>query len=170
MTIMKNIIIEKVTLNVGAGKDQGKLEKGVKLIKHLTGLDPIKTHTKKRLQAWGLRPGLPIGCKLTIRDKNLIKKLLVDFLKSKENKLTAKQFDNFGNVSFGIHEYIDIPNVNYNPDIGIMGFQANITLSRPGMRVQKRRLRSQKIPRVHRINKEEAMTFMKESFQVEVEE
>ena len=70
---MKTIKIEKVTLNVGAGKDVAVLEKGMKLIKHLTGLDPVKTYTQKRIQAWGLRPGLPIGCKITIRDRQLIK-------------------------------------------------------------------------------------------------
>ena len=37
---MRSLRIEKITLNVGAGKDQGKLEKGIKLLKMLTGVDP----------------------------------------------------------------------------------------------------------------------------------
>ena len=67
--IMKEIRIEKITLNIGAGKDADKLEKGIKLIKNITGRPPIKTYTKKRIPGWGLRPGLPIGCKLTLRKK-----------------------------------------------------------------------------------------------------
>ena len=59
--------IEKITLNVGAGKDQARLEKGVALLKMITGIDPVKTVTAKRIPGWGLRPGLPIGCKLTLR-------------------------------------------------------------------------------------------------------
>ena len=169
MSTMKQIKIEKLTLNVGAGKDPGKLEKGVKLIKHLTGLNPVKTYTQKRLQAWGLRPGLPIGCKLTIRNQNLVKDLLAKFLKSKGNKLRKKQFDDFGNVSFGIHEYIDIPDIQYSPEIGIMGFQLSLTLTRAGMRVSTRRLKTAKIPRTHRICQDEAINFMKQSFNVEVE-
>ena len=34
MNSMRQISVEKVTLNIGAGKDQAKLEKGIKLINH----------------------------------------------------------------------------------------------------------------------------------------
>ena len=69
MNPMKNIRIEKVTLNIGAGKDQAKLEKGLLLLSSITGLKPVKTFAKKRIPEWGLRPGLPIGCKITLRKK-----------------------------------------------------------------------------------------------------
>jgi ribosomal protein L5 len=42
MNKMKEIRIEKVTLNVGAGKDQKVLEKGIKLLTNLTGTAPVK--------------------------------------------------------------------------------------------------------------------------------
>ena len=58
MNAMRQIGVEKVTLNIGAGKDQGKLEKGIKLIQTIAGHAPVKTFTKKRIQEWGLRPGL----------------------------------------------------------------------------------------------------------------
>lgn len=170
MTDIKEIKIEKITLNIGAGKDPARLEKAVKLIKHLTGKDPVKTITQKRLPAWGLRPGLPIGCKLTLRDKAAIKNLLTRFLKSKGNKLSKKQFDHCGNVSFGIHEYIDIPEVKYNPEIGIMGLQMSITLTRAGMRVRSRSLRKATVPVSHRISQEEAIAFMRKMFSIEVDE
>ena len=79
MNEMKNIKIEKITLNIGAGKDQSKLEKGIKLLKMLTGIVPIKTTSTKRIPGWGLRIGLPIGCKLTLRKKaarEILKRLL----------------------------------------------------------------------------------------------
>jgi len=63
MNPMKNIKIEKLTFNFGSGKDQSKLDKGMILIKHVTGMDPVKTITQKRIPSWGLRPGLPVGCK-----------------------------------------------------------------------------------------------------------
>src|SRR3989339_312772 len=69
MNPMREVKIEKVTLNVGAGKEQTRLEKGVLLLKGLTGINPVKTFTNKRIPSWGLRPGLPIGCKLTLRKK-----------------------------------------------------------------------------------------------------
>jgi large subunit ribosomal protein L5 len=167
MNPMKKIRVEKVTLNIGAGKDQKLLEKGMRLIKNITGSNPIKTITQKRIPGWGLRPGLPIGCKLTLRGvdaEKLIKRLLV----AKDNRLSPKNFDNAGNISFGIPEYIDIEGAEYDPDIGIIGLQACITLARPGYRIRVRSIRPQKL-RKQRIVKDEAVVFMQERFKTNVE-
>ena len=169
MNLMKQISIEKVTLNIGAGKDQTKLEKGLKLIKSIADHTPVKTFTKKRIQEWGLRPGLPIGCKLTLRKKKALD-LLKRLLEAKDNTLQISNLDNEGNISFGISEYIDIPGVNYDPDIGIMGLQVCITLKRKGFRIRRRILKRQVIPRKHRIKKEEAIDFMKNTFNLKVGE
>ncbi|MCH8067282.1 MAG: 50S ribosomal protein L5 [Nanoarchaeota archaeon] len=169
MNLMRQISIEKVTLNIGAGKDQTKLEKGLKLIKSIADHTPVKTFTKKRIQEWGLRPGLPIGCKLTLRKKKALD-LLKRLLEAKDNTLQISNLDNEGNISFGISEYIDIPGVNYDPDIGIMGLQVCITLKRKGFRIRRRILKRQVIPRKHRIKKEEAIDFMKNTFNLKVGE
>ena len=166
---MKNIRIEKITLNVGSGRDQQKLERGVTLVKQITGIEPVKAATTKRIAGWGLRPGLPVGCKLTLRGEKA-RELLVRFLESKENMLPERSFDNEGNVSFGIPEYIEIPGVEYNPDVGIMGFEVSISLERPGFRVKKRRYKRGAIDKDHGISKEEAMEFMKESFNIAIGE
>lgn len=169
MDKMKQIKVEKVTLNVGAGKDQRVLDKGVKLLKNLTGIDPVKTITNKRIQGWGLRPGLPIGCKITLRKEdaeNIIPRLIY----SKDNVLKEEYFDDNGNISFGIQEYVDIKDAKYDTEIGMMGLQASITLTRPGFRVKKRKIRSSTIPQRHKISKEEAMDFMKKTYSVKVGE
>ena len=127
---MREIRIEKLTLNVGAGRDSKLLERSTKLLKYLTGVDPVTTKTTKRLQAWGLRPGLPIGCKITIRDKNKIQELLPRLIDAKDKVLSQKMFDDKGNLSFGIPECIDITDFKYDPDIGIIGLQASVTLTR----------------------------------------
>jgi len=155
MNPMKIIKIEKVTLNIGAGKDQKILEKATKLLENITGIKPVKTITNKRIQGWGLRPGLPIGCKITLRGEeatNIIKRLLY----AKDNVLQESWYDEEGNISFGIKEYVDIKDTKYDPTIGMMGLQATITLTRPGFRVKTRRIRPAKIPAQHRITKEEA--------------
>lgn len=167
--VMKQIRIEKVTLNVGVGTDQNKLEKALKLITHISGIAPVKTYAKKRIPTWGLRPGLPIGCKLTLRGK-IASALLSRMLDSKDKKLSPKQFDAHGNVAFGIPEYIDISGVKYEPTIGIMGLEVCVTLCRPGYRVKKRKLRSAPIPSSHVVSREEAMEFMRQSFGVAVAE
>ena len=162
---MREIRIEKITLNIGVGKDTSRLDHGIKLLTNLTDAKPVKTITKKRIPGWGLRPGLPIGCKVTIR-KEKAGELLVRLLDAKANSLTEKQFDDYGNVAFGIHEYIDIKGAKYDPDIGMMGLQVCITLQRAGFRTKRRVLVNRKITKRHKITKEEAIEFMKNKFNV----
>lgn len=164
---MRQLRVAKVTLNVGAGKSTEKLEKGLKLLKAITGLAPVKTFTNKRIPNWGLRPGLPIGCKLTLRKASSME-LLRRLIQSRDNKLSASQFDEEGNVSFGIPEYIDIPGVNYDPSIGIMGLEVCITLERPGFRIKRRKVMKRKIPARHRVGKPDAIGFMRDKFGIAV--
>ncbi len=166
---MRNLKLSKITLNVGAGKDPNNLKKGLILLKHITGIEPLKTVTQKRLQAWGLRPGLPIGCKLTIRGKQA-EDLLKRLLSANDNSLKETQFDNLGNVSFGIKEYIDIPEVKYNPDVGVVGFEVAITLERPGFRIKRRRIKQSKVGKNQIVRKKDAVDFMKSKFNIVVEE
>lgn len=169
MNPMRQIRVEKITLNIGAGKDPKVLEKGVKVLKSITGIDPVKTITQKRIPGWGLRPGLPIGCKITLRGKQSTE-LLKRLLDARSFTLTESQFDQNGNVSFGLPEYIDIPGVKYDPEIGIMGLQVCVTLERPGYRVKRRRLRRSTVSRRHTVNKQEAIAYMQEQFNVKIGE
>ena len=84
--------------------------------------------------------------------------------------LGERNYDNRGNVSFGIPEYIDIEGAKYDPEIGIIGLQACITLTRAGYRVKRRRLRPASVGRRQVITKDEAMAFMQERFSVKVGE
>jgi len=166
---MKEIRIEKITLNIGAGKDQSKLDKGMSLLKNITEAKPVKTFATKRIPEWGIRPGLPVGCKVTLR-KEKAKELLIRLLKARDNILRKKQFDDNGNIAFGIPEYIDIPNVKYDPKIGIMGLEICISLEKPGFRVKRRAIKKRRIGNKHKINKEQALEFMKNKFGTKTEE
>ncbi len=164
---MKEIKVAKVTLNIGAGKDQNQIKKGIKLLKNITNEKPVETITKKRIAGWGIRPGLPIGCKVTLRKEKAVK-LLKNLVKAKESRLNEKQFDDNGNIAFGIAEYIDIPEVKYDPEIGIIGLEVCITLERAGYRIKKRKICKRKIHKNHKISKEEAIKFMKNNFSIEI--
>jgi large subunit ribosomal protein L5 len=166
---MRRISVEKVTLNIGAGKDTQLLNKGVKLLEQLTGVPPVKTVTHKRIPAWGLRPGLPIGCKITLRGKRA-EALITRLLAAKSGKLEPRNYDENGNISFGIPEYIDIEGAKYDPEIGIIGLQACITLTRPGYRVKNRRIRAGTVHPRHVITKTEAIAFMAERFNTQLGE
>ena len=91
-------------------------------------------------------------------------------LKAKENILKESQFDNRGNLAFGIPEYIDIPGAKYNPEIGIMGLEVTITLTRPGYSIKRRKVKPKTIGKHHIITKQEAIDFMKENYEVKIGE
>ncbi len=158
--VMKNVRIEKITLNVGAGKNEELLKKGLKLLSKVTSNKPVETRTKKRIPGWGLRPGLAIGCKVTVRKdcEQLLKRLVA----AKDNTLEQSNFDNQGNFSFGIPEYIDIEGLEYDPELRIMGLEAAVTLTRPGFRVKNRKIKAASIGKHHQISREEAISFVKQ--------
>jgi large subunit ribosomal protein L5 len=86
----------------------------------------------------------------------------------REKSLSASQFDINGNVSFGIEEHTDFPGMKYDPNIGVFGMDVVVVLKRPGDRISKRRIAKRKVPSRHRMNKEDAIEFLKGSYGVEV--
>ncbi len=164
---MKEIKIEKVTINMGVGTEKEDMKKSEQVIKLLTGKTPIKLKTNKKVPDWGLRPGLPVGLKVTLR-KNDAKEFLEKTFKAKEDRILKKNFDQTGNFGFGIKEHIDLEGINYDPKIGIKGFDVLVTLERSGYRVKKRKIKSSKVGKKHLIKKEEAIEFVKQ-MGVEVE-
>ncbi len=164
---MRRIFVEKVVFNIGTGTDQKTLERAIALIEYITGVNPVKTFATKRIPTWGVRPGIPLGCKLTLRGGKALE-LIPKLLGAKDNKLPESCFDNHGNVSFGVPEYIELPGVKYNPDIGMMGFQVTIKLARPGLRVAKRRVKKAKPGKKQLVTKEEAINYFKQHYNVEV--
>lgn len=164
---MREIRIEKVVLNIGVGEPGEKLEKAKALLERITGKKAVKTFAKKRIPEFGVRPGLPIGVKVTLRKDDALK-LLPSLLKAVDNTMKKEWFDDEGNITFGIEEYIHIPNVSYDPSLGVVGLSVTIKLERPGFRVKRRRYRRSKIGKKHKIKKEEAIEFMKQKFGVKV--
>lgn len=164
---MTGVHIAKVSLNVGAGKDENLLKKGLILLQKLSSAKPVQTITQKRIPTWGLRPGLAVGCRATVRKgaQELLRKLLV----AKENKLSEKNFDRQGNFSFGVPEYIDIEGQEYDPDLKIMGLEVAVTLERPGFRIKRRKVKPSKVGKQHQITKEEAIAFVQQNLGVEVQ-
>ncbi len=164
---MKRIRIEKVTVNMGVGKVGEEHKRAMDIMQKITGAKPVQTLCKVKIPAWGIREGLAIGCKVTLR-KQKAETFLKNALQAKDKNIPKKSFDNSGNVGFGIKEYIDLPGAKYDPKLGIRGFDVLITLERPGYRVKKRRANPASVGKAHRIAAEEAMQFMHEKFGVNV--
>jgi large subunit ribosomal protein L5 len=160
--VMRNIKIEKIVLSVGGTGEY--LEKGYKLLEILTEKKPAKTKSRKRIPALGVRPGLEIGCVVTLRkDYNeLLKRLLIAI----DNVLKKKQISE-NNFSFGLKEYIEIPGMEYHREIGIMGFDVTVVFKRAGRRVRLKKIKQGKVPKRQVITKEEIIKFMEEHFQTQ---
>lgn len=167
MNKMQNIKIEKITLNIGVGGGGDKLEKATKLLNYITNKKVVQTKTMKRIPTWDVRPNLKLATKVTLR-KSEAHDFLVKALKAIGNRLSEKKFDNYGNFSFGIHEYIDIESIEYNSQLGMFGFDVAVTLERPGFRIKRRKLSQRKIPTKTKIKKQEAMEYMKKEFGIKI--
>lgn len=161
--------IVKVTVNIGVGESGERLQKAAKVLEEITGQKPVFTKAKKTIKDFGVRKGENIGVKVTLRREKAI-----EFLKKAFEaigwRLKASQFDDQGNVSFGIKEHIYIPGTRYDPEIGIFGMDVAITIERPGYRIlRRRRCKRKHIPKRHRVTKEEAMVLLHEMFGVTIE-
>ena len=161
--IMRDIKIEKVVLNVGCGTKL-KPELAKTMLEKISGKKAVITITRKR-STFNVPAKKPIGCKVTIR-KNT-DEFLKRLLEAKDMKLKERNFDRTGNVSFGIAEYIDVPGMQYDHTLGILGFDVSVTLERRGYRVKKKKL-SKKIGKKHSITKEEAIKFVKNKFNIKI--
>ena len=165
--LMKKISLAKVVLNMGIGTSGEPIEIGKKILVQISGKKPNTRNAKKSQRDWGIRKGEPIGIAVTVRGNDateLLKRLLV----AKDNQIEERIFDNEGNLSFGIKEHIDIPEIKYDPKIGILGLDVSVSLARPGFNIKLRSRRKTKVGKNHRITKNETIKFLTEEFGVKI--
>jgi large subunit ribosomal protein L5 len=162
---MQEIEIEKMVLNCGGIGD--KLEKSVKLLEMITKRKVFRIKSSRRIPAFGISPGKESGCKVTIRDKKEIIALLKRFFAALDNQISAKRIVE-NQVSFGVREYIEIPGLEYNREIGILGLEASLVFRRKGKSVKMRKIKQGKYPKRQSVTKEEIIEFLKKNIRVEV--
>ena len=165
---MREILIEKVTVNIGVGAPGDKLEQAKTLLERLAvGRKPVETHARRRDPVFKLRKGLPIGTKVTLRGKEA-KSFLDKALTAKRRVLRQSNFDKQGNFAFGVKEHIEMPGTKYVPELGIVGFDVIATMERPGFRVKRRRIKQSKVGKSHLVTKQEAIRFVRANFGTEI--
>jgi large subunit ribosomal protein L5 len=163
---MRKIRVGKVVINIGVGRSGEPLEKARHALEELTNRQPSVRGAKKSVRDFNIHKGEPIGAMVTLR-RGPAYEFLRRVIAANRNTLKSSSFDNYGNISIGIREHIDIPGTKYNPDIGIFGMDVCVSLTRPGYRVAKKRDRHP-IGKDHRIGKEESIRFFREEFAAEV--
>jgi large subunit ribosomal protein L5 len=168
MQEMKQIKIGKAVVNIGIGQVGEDVEKAKNLIEKLTGKEAIKTESKDSAKTFGNRSGLKIGAMTTLRGEEA-KEFLEKALTAVE-EIEASQFDENGNFGFGISEYIDVEGVDYDADIGMMGFEVTVNLERPGYRIKRRDYKPSTIGKEHKVTREEAIEYVEDELGVEVKQ
>jgi len=169
MNAMRQIHIDKVTVNIGVGEAGERLVKAQKVLEMVTGQKSVQTKSKNVNRDLGIRVGMPLGCKVTLRG-DTAEEFLQKALPIRENKIYAYSFDKEGNMSFGISDYTDFDGMKYDPDIGIFGMDISVVLRRTGNRITQRALVRRKIPKSHRVDRDEAIQYMSENYEIEVVE
>ena len=164
---MKQIEIAKVVVNVGTGEVGDPVEKSVALVEKLTGDTPVRTESGDAAKTFGKRAGLNLGVMTTLRGEEA-REFLEKVLPAADNQISQNAFDGNGNFSFGISEYIDVPGIDYDSDIGMRGFEVAVKLERPGYRVRKRDHKPGEIGKEHRISDDEAREFVEDELGMEV--
>ena len=120
-SVMEVPKLDKIVINIGLGdvKENPKdLENAIKDLEQITGLKPITTKSKKAIAAFKLRAGVPIGCKVTLRQGKMYdfanKLFNVALPRVRDFRgIPADSFDGRGNYSMGIKEQLIFPEIEY---------------------------------------------------------
>jgi large subunit ribosomal protein L5 len=163
---MREPKIEKAVVHMGVGRGGRDLQDAEAILEAITGQEPVRTTAKEANQDFDIRPGDPIGAKVTLRHEDAAEFLATALPLA---DLSRSQFDDTGNVSFGVAEHTDFPSQEYDPSVGIYGLDVTVNLVRPGYRVAKRDQQTRQIPSSHRLTPEDAIAFLETEFDVEVQ-
>jgi len=163
---MREPYIAKVVIDICTGGGE-PLNKAATILEQLTGQTPTQSKARQTVRDFGIRRKEPIAVRVTLRHKRA-EEFLARALKAKDEVLLIKNWDLDGNFAFGIAEHIDIPDVKYDPQLGIQGMNITVCIERPGFRVKRRRRKKTKVPYRHRLTPEESMVFVKNKFGIEI--
>ncbi|WP_137288173.1 50S ribosomal protein L5 [Natronorubrum halophilum] len=164
---MRKPRVEKVVVHMGVGRGGRELGKAEDIIEEVTSQESVRTQAKRTEPDFGIRQGDPIGAKVTLRGEDAAAFLETALPLA---NLSASQFDNTGNFSFGIEEHTAFPSQEYDPNVGIYGMDVTVNLVRPGYRVAKRDKANRSIPSSHRLTPEDAIAYLEANFDVSVED
>jgi large subunit ribosomal protein L5 len=162
---MREPTVEKVVVHMGIGQGGEPLAQAEEILTEITDQQPVRTTAQRTIQDFNVREGDPIGAKVTLRGDDA-----AAFLETSLSfaDVSASQFDDTGNFSYGIEEHTEFPSQEYDPEIGIYGLDVTVNLVRPGYRIAKRDKVTRSIPSGHRLNAEDAIAFLESNFDVEV--
>jgi large subunit ribosomal protein L5 len=114
--------VEKIVLNVGLGeapKNPKLLDSVVAELGLITGQKAVITRARKSISNFGLREGMPIGAKVTLRGPRMWEFLdrLVNVTIPRIRDFRGvpnRSFDGRGNYTLGVKEQLIFPEIDYD--------------------------------------------------------
>ncbi len=127
--------LTKISLNMGLGEavqNSKIVESASQELTLLSGQKAVVTKAKKSIAGFKLREGMPIGCRVTLRQERmydfLAKLINISLPRVRDFRgVSAKGFDGRGNFSMGIKEHIIFPEIDYDKIDKIKGLNITIT-------------------------------------------
>ncbi len=127
--------LSKVTLNMGVGEAVGNkkiLENAVADMAKISGQKPIVTLSKKSIATFKIRENWPIGCKVTLRRKQMyefIDRLVnISLPRVRDFRgISGRSFDGRGNYNMGVKEQIIFPEIDFDQIDAMRGMDIAVT-------------------------------------------
>lgn len=167
--VMRGIRISKVVINIGTGSDENVQENARRLIEIITGRKVANAISRTRNPSFKISKGQKIGAFVTVRGQDA-KMLAARLFEAIDRKIKQGSITD-NSISFGIAEYIDISGVKYDPKVGMLGMNVNISFARKGLRVASRKIKRSRVSKSHSaITKSEIMDHVKKEFNLSMAE
>jgi large subunit ribosomal protein L5 len=129
--------LEKIVINTGLGdaKDDPKLlESVVNELVRISGQRPVVTRARKSISNFNLREGMPIGVKVTLRDRHMYE-FMDRFVSTAVPRIrdfrgfNSRSFDGRGNYTVGVKEQMVFTEVDYDEIVRIHGMDITFVTS-----------------------------------------
>jgi len=124
----------KIIISMGVGsatQNKAILDNAVKDMEQITGRKAIVTKARKSISNFKLRQGMPIGCKVTLRDEVMydfydrLTSIVIPRIRDFRG-IPADAFDGRGNFSMGLKEQTVFPEIEYDKVDAIRGMNISI--------------------------------------------
>jgi len=164
--VMRKVICDKLIINIAVGESGDRLTKAVRVLQQLSDQTPVENVARYTVRTFGIRRNEKIACHVTVRGTKATD-LIERGLKITDYEISAKHFSETGNFGFGINEHIDL-GLKYDPATGIYGMDFYCVLKRAGFCVSKKKQKRGRIGLSHRVTKEDAMEWVRQTFNAEI--
>lgn len=129
-TVMQVPRLVKITINQGIGEavaDKKLVELAAEELALIVGQKAVTTYSRKDISNFKLRKGMPIGVKVTLRDKKMyefLERLIkVSIPRIRDFNGLSEKLDGKGNYTLGLKEQIIFPEIDMDKSPKIHGLE-----------------------------------------------